>query len=52
MESRSSSQKVFSHEDLSNSKAGLASAQPVKEKDLDPLILSAEPAADVIVKTE
>ena len=52
IESRSSSQKVFSHEDLNNAQAGFASAQVVKEKDLDPLILSAEPAADLNVKTE
>ena len=52
IESRSSSQKVFSHEDVNNSKAGLASAQAVKEKALDPLIPSAAPESDVVVKTE
>ena len=52
IESRPSSQKVFSHEDFNNAKAGLASAQAVKEKDRDPLIESAQPAVDVIVKTE
>ena len=52
IESRSSSQKVFLHEDLNNAKAGFASAQAVKEKDLDPLIPSTELVADVIVKTE
>ena len=40
------------HEDLNNAKAGFASAQAVKEKDLDPLIPSTELVADVIVKTE